>query len=92
MSKPPGNREQLHSAIPGLWPRGDTQQQTLILQVGENAPRPFMCNEVGKEICWFREVLERLVRDGKCELKLIVIPDCLYEYGALVFSAPSEGR
>jgi hypothetical protein len=54
-----------------------------MLQVGEDAPRSFMSNEVAEEVCGFREVLGRLMLNGKCEFELIFIFDCLYEDGAL---------
>ena len=80
----PGNLKHLYATVPGSRSRGDIQQPTLILQVGEDAPRSFMSNEVAEEVCRFREVLGRLMLNGKCEFELIFIFDCLYEDGALL--------
>lgn len=84
MSKPSGNREQLYSTVPGLWSRRDTEQPTLILQIGEDTPGSFVRNEVGKETCRFREVLGGLVWDGEYKVKVIFILDRLDENSALV--------
>ena len=82
-SQSPGYHKQLYSTVPGLWSRGDTQQPTLILQVGEDTPRSFVFNEVGEEACGFREVLGGLVWNGERELELVFILDGLYENYAL---------
>ena len=43
-----------------------------------------MCDEVGEEVCGFREVLSGLVWDGECEFNLVFFLDRPYENGALV--------